>query len=235
LFIFNLNMNIFKYLIGLFLVLNCNKIISQRIEYTGGINRNRFYDFKNDDNYHYYRSDYEVGKGFSFGFSVEDIRTDSIPMRLTLNVSNYKGTVNVADGYLNGGSRSEFTANKYVISAGIYPLNFKYKKNIHFNLGLQIDYLIAQSIIGNHYYYHGLEAEEKVSLTNTNLYYYIDVQRNIYFGVALRISYDIPLPNDWFIVPQYSFYFGLTKEFKNIESNTNSLRHLFSLGFSKLL
>lgn len=225
----------FKLLAVVFLFLFCNQFFAQRIEYTGGINRNRFYDFKNDDNYHYYRSDYGVGKGFSFGFSVEDIRIDSIPLRLTLNISNYKGTVNVADGYLNGGSRSEFTSNKYVISAGIYPLNLKFQNKLHFNLGVQIDYLLAQSIIGYHYYFQGLEPEEKVSLTNSNLYSYIDVQRNVYFGVSSRIAYDIPLPNDWFIVPQYSFYFGLTNEFKNIESNTKSLRHLFSLGFSKLL
>lgn len=230
-FIFNLKMNMFKYLIGLFLVLNCNKSISQRIEYTGGIIRNHFYDFKNDENYHYYRSDYEVGKGFSFGFSIDKIHIDSIPLRLTFNISNYKGTVHVADGHLNGSSRSEFAANKYVISAGIYPLNLNVLKNIHLNLGVQLDYLLAQSISGYHYYKQALEAEEKINLNNS----YINTQRNFYFGLASRVAYDIPLKEDWFIVPQYSFYLGLTKEFNNIESNTNSFRHLFSLGFSKLL
>ena len=114
-----------------------SSVFAQRIGYFGGLNRNHFYDFKNNDKLTYYEANYTTGIGFEFGVSIENIQIDSIPMRFTVSISNYKGNVAVEDGYLLGGSTSNFTSNKYVVNAGIFPVNVKLEKNIRFNLGGQ--------------------------------------------------------------------------------------------------
>ena len=213
------------------IMLAFNSIFAQRIGYFGGLNRNHFYDFKNDDKLAYYEANYTTGTGFEFGVSIENVKIDSIPMRFTVSISNYKGTVSVEDGYLLGGSTSNFTSNKYVVNAGIYPVNVELEKNIRFNLGGQFSYLLAQSIVGEHVKYRANEGQERIKMDSD----FFDTRRNLYFGISARLSYDIELQNDWILAPQYNFYLGLTTEFKNIESKTNSMRHLIGIGFTKIL
>ena len=213
------------------MMLAFNSIFAQRIGYFGGLNRNHFYDFKNDDKLAYYEANYTTGTGFEFGVSIENVKIDSIPMRFTVSISNYKGTVSVEDGYLLGGSTSNFTSNKYVVNAGIYPVNVELEKNIRFNLGGQFSYLLAQSIVGEHVKYRANEGQERIKMDSD----FFDTRRNLYFGISARLSYDIELQNDWILAPQYNFYLGLTTEFKNIESKTNSMRHLIGIGFTKIL
>jgi hypothetical protein len=208
-----------------------SSVFAQRIGYFGGLNRNHFYDFKNNDKLTYYEANYTTGIGFEFGVSIENIQIDSIPMRFTVSISNYKGNVAVEDGYLLGGSTSNFTSNKYVVNAGIFPVNVKLEKNIRFNLGGQFSYLLAQSIVGEHVKYRANEGQERIKMDSD----FFDTRRNLYFGISARLSYDIELQNDWILAPQYNFYLGLTTEFKNIESKTNSMRHLIGIGLTKIL
>ena len=208
-----------------------SSVFAQRIGYFGGLNRNHFYDFKNNDKLTYYEANYTTGIGFEFGVSIENIQIDSIPMRFTVSISNYKGNVAVEDGYLLGGSTSNFTSNKYVVNAGIFPVNVKLEKNIRFNLGGQFSYLLAQSIVGEHVKYRANEGQERIKMDSD----FFDTRRNLYFGISARLSYDIELQNDWILAPQYNFYLGLTTEFKNIESKTNSMRHLIGVGLTKIL
>jgi hypothetical protein len=213
------------------MMLAFNSIFAQRIGYFGGLNRNHFYDFKNDDKLAYYEANYTTGTVFEFGVSIENVKIDSIPMRFTVSISNYKGTVSVEDGYLLGGSTSNFTSNKYVVNAGVFPVNVELEKNISFNLGGQFSYLLAQSIVGEHVKYRANEGQERIKMDSD----FFDTRRNLYFGISARLSYDIELQNDWILAPQYNFYLGLTTEFKNIESKTNSMRHLIGIGFTKIL
>ena len=213
------------------LMITCSQVFAQRLGYFGGVNRNSFYDFKNDDKFAYYNAEYTPGTGFDLGFSIENFQIDSIPMRFTVSISNYKGTVSVEDGYLSGGSTSDFTSNKYIGNAGIYPVNIELEKNFRFNLGAQVSYLIAQSIVGDHLVYRANEALEKIKMDSD----FLNTRRNVYFGISARLAYDIELANDWIISPQYNLYFGLTNEFKNIESKTNSIRHHFGIALTKIL
>jgi len=132
---------------------------------------------------------------------------------------------------LLGGSTSNFTSNKYVVNAGVFPVNVELEKNIRFNLGGQFSYLLAQSIVGEHVKYRANEGQERIKMDSD----FFDTRRNLYFGISARLSYDIELQNDWILAPQYNFYLGLTTEFKNIESKTNSMRHLIGIGFTKIL
>ena len=213
------------------LLLTFSPVFAQRVGYFGGINRNHFYDFKNSDKLEYYEADYTPGTGFDFGVSLENVIIDSIPMRFTVSISNYKGTVAVADGYLSGGSTSNFTSNKYVVNAGIYPINLELEKDFRFNFGGEVSYLLAQSVVGDHVVYRANEGQEKIKMDSE----FLRTKRNVYFGLSARLAYDIQLEKDWILAPQYNFYLGLTNEFKNIESKTNSMRHHVGLSLTKIL
>jgi hypothetical protein len=53
------------------------------------------------------------------------------------------------------------------------------------------------------------------------------------FGLRLRLAYTIPLSETIFISPQYSFYYGLTNEFKEFPEITKSYRHYLLIGIGK--
>ena len=57
------------------------------------------------------------------------------------------------------------------------------------------------------------------------------------FGVGLnaRVAYYIPMQKGWSLVPQYQIYAGFSNEFKDIESETRSIRHYLAIGLAKRL
>ena len=223
-------MNFFTFLFFLLSVSICG-IAQTNVEFFGGINTNQYFDYKNNSKLHYYDSEFKSGNGFQFGFALNDFKYDSIPLRVSANIINYKGIVSTEDGYLTGGSNSTIDANKYIVSLGLFPVNFTLFNRFKLNIGCETSYLIVQEVRGNHLIYQDLQPDYDASITNG----LIDVKRNVYFGISSRIAYQFEFGDEWILTPQYQIYVGLTDEFKNIEAKVSSFRNYFSIGFAHIL
>ena len=61
----------------------------------------------------------------------------------------------------------------------------------------------------------------------------VDICKEFNFGILSRLGYSIKLHDQWYVVPEYNFYWGLTNEFANIETGVKSFRHYLMLGVVK--
>ena len=114
--------------LSILLLINIYNLRSQNIEVFGGINYNKFHDYKNNQGH--YSSTYKADKGFAVGIGVDSIVIDGFRLRFTLQFDKYRGKLEVSDGGLGGNYSTDAKIDKSVISLGFFPLNLKIKKKL---------------------------------------------------------------------------------------------------------
>jgi len=100
--------------------------------------------------------------------------------------------------------------NKLVLSLDAFPLNFRFLRNFYVNIGSSCSCLLMDLTTGY---------EEQSQMSDYS-YWVIekgtwDKSKRITVGMTGRLSYSIPLSNNWYIMPQVSCYLGLISEFKS--------------------
>ncbi len=205
------------------------QLIGQSVGVSAGLNRNQFYypgkqDIHTSATYNY---DY----GYSMGISIEDLKLDSLSIKLTLEFFNYNGKIHTESSGLGAGSSTSAQVSKNIIGIGIYPYQLRLFQKVKILFGGEMNVLMSNKTSGTMYSWrmtdnHQYEFSER-AIKNIN--------GNLNFGLSSQVCYSIKLLNNWVIVPEYQFYLGLSNEFKNIELPTKSFRHYFKLGLTKKL
>lgn len=218
-----------KGIAALVLFVSITTVWAQRQEITLGVNRNRFYDFHQKAK-HFESTDQF---GISLGWSIDNVETKKFPYRLTVKLDRYRGVVNIFNGGLGGGVTLGADVTKNMIAIGLYPLNFRIKRVLEFNVGVEVNALILENIKGNLYYYQG--GSPPISYTTTLDDGATRVSHSIGVGLNARVAYYIPIQKGWSLVPQYQIFSGISDEIKIIQSETRSIRHYLAIGFAKKL
>lgn len=208
----------------LFLLEKPRLIAQNKMELIAGLNQNQFFDVNRDDGHSY--SSYQSALGYSLRIGVENVKMDWMKLRFTVGFDQYGGKIEVTDGGLGGSYTTTAEVNKSVLSLGLFPLNLQVWKRIDFNLGLEFSALIDENYrgirsgwsLGRPYWREKLEDS------------YSSYSEKAYWGIRGRLAYDILLMDHVFISPQYSYFLGISNEFKEFQKATRSMRHYFSLG-----
>lgn len=222
-----------RIIIVFLICINSLALHSQPIDIYGGTNRNLYFGVNNSG---HFNASYQTGNGFSAGIGIDSIKVDWLMMRFSLQFDRYNGNFTASDGGLGGGYSTTAMIEKSVISLGAFPLNFNIKKRLDLNFGFEISRLIGESFSGTYYSWmmestpSGMHAVGKSEDLNTR-YDSFNSRGNI--GLKGRIAYDIVLTKRLCLVPQYSYYFGLSKEFTRFPEVTKSMRHYFCLGIKR--
>ena len=214
-----------KFILITTIFLNSLTLFSQSIGITGGLNRNSFFDF-NQDEWHY-SSSYNSDFGYAIGIGLEDIKVKWLKLRFTLSYDKYGGEMAISDWALGGGDETNAEINKSIISLGIYPVNFKIIDRININLGVEMAGLISEHITGTQSYWEMGQLVWIKDLNDKNERF----SAKAYFGLHGRIAYDFGISDRLTISPQYSYYFGLSNEF--VIKTTKSMRHYFCIGLQR--
>jgi len=218
------------HLFGLFfLLLPSLASIAQNIEIIGGIGKNNFFNWESNEEAHF-SSSYNPGITYSFTVAFEGISLDTIlDLRLSLSYVHYSGKLNVNNSGLGGNQNTVTEVNKSVISFGIIPLNFKIKKRVDLNIGMEISWLLNENLKGT---FNSSYIDQSGHHTDINEKY-DRFSKKSYLGVRVRLAYDINLNERIIISPQYTYYHGIEEEFKS--PFTKSMRQYFSIGIQKKL
>ena len=213
-----------KLLFSILFFLHFININGEKIELSGGLIKNNYFDYSHDKEH--FRSKYSSGNGYSIGFSLEKNIIDSFLLKSTFKVENFEGALYTSNGGLAGNRVTDIEVNTLCIGLDIYPLNTKILKVINLNFGVSCNYLLKNEITGfqswSGYFANGIQY---FSSQNSN-----SINNNFRIGVICRFAYEILVHNNLFLLPQYLFYLGLTNEFRNIEANTKSNRHSIEIG-----
>lgn len=213
-------------IVVLMVVSNITLLGQQVVEVFGGGSYNHLFD-RGEQSGHY-TSEYKNGNGFVVGGAVEEIKTDWVKWRFTLHFEKYNGEFSVTDGGMGGSYTTTATFNKSIIAVGLYPLNIKAAKNLYLNLGLVFSRMIDENLDGENYgwgintYYWSRPLDENTRYSNKGM-----------IGFQTRLAYQIKLSENFALLPQYHFYYGISSEFKI--TPTKAMRHYFSIGLSKTI
>ncbi len=213
-------------IVVLMVLSNITLLGQKTIEVFGGGSYNHLFE-RGDFTGHYW-SEYKNGNGFVIGGAIEEIRTDWIKWRFTFHFEKYNGEFTNRDGGQGGSYTYTAKFSKSTIALGLYPINIKATKNLLINFGIILSRMIDENLEGTNYgwgintFYWSRPLNENTRYSNRGM-----------IGFQTRIAYQIKLSENLALLPQYHFYYGMSKEFKVSEART--MRHYFNIGISKTI
>lgn len=201
-------------------------LIGQDLMVFGGMNNNRFCDYRKDNSH--FSTFYSSLSGSNFGIGLDNVKVAKQSFLFTLRTSSYNGYVYTTDRKPSEVITTGIEVNKSILGLGIYPLNFKMMDNqLNFSFGLETNVLLQTSLKG--YRTTSFDAD-KASSTSIIDNSSKGMVNSFGMGLAARIAYRLKIAKNLHIMPQYTFYGGLTNELKNIEANTKAYRHTIEIG-----
>lgn len=197
----------------------------QSIEISGGPNLNTYFDLNFGDNYNDHSTN-QPGMGGSFSISYLLNENDHLPIRFSLLIDHYTGNLNSTAVSQCCSLTLNAEIRKTTIGFAYYPLNLRFFNRIWFIFGGVQNVHLYNKTTGYIDYRQGPDETRVVFGQDT-----FQIHRNYFFGVDSRLSYEIPLKNSWYMVPQYHLYLGLFGELLNVPEKPRSMRHSLQLGF----
>lgn len=202
-------------------------LFSQTVEVFGGASTNQFFG-KNDDSYSYFTADYHSGTGYTAGIGLDSIYINRFRLRFSLQFDQYNGRFNAES---NSGKAFYQKANgeieKSVVSLAFFPFNFIIKKKVDLNFGAEVSCFLDETVSATGFYEFLLDEGP----VNYDLAHYYDrYSSQVCYGLKGRIAYRLTLFDKIYLIPQYSYYYGLSSEFAYFPEATRSIRHYFCLG-----
>ncbi len=217
--------------LAIFLLSMCLPGFSQTLELSGGYLLNHMFDYE-DDYYTHWRSDYTNGGGYGLVLALEDVSAGRARMRFSLAFEHFDGELSAYNSGLGSGSGKTAEFNKSLLSVCFFPHGFTILKKFDLHIGIQISCLLNEKFTGTTsswsiipYTGGSSTMEEKYDHFNSAFY----------AGLIARLAYNIKVAESLYIFPQYSFYFGLSPEFREFPTETRSMRHFFAIGIEKRL
>lgn len=180
----------------------------------------------------HWNSEYTNGKGYDIVIAVEDVSVDWAKMRFSLAYEHYDGELYVRSGGLGGGGSKSAEFRKSLLSACIFPHGFTIKKKLDLQIGLQLSWLLHEEFSGKSASWSSIPYTGGSSTLEDSYDHYNSA---FYIGLVGRVAYNIKIAESIYIFPQYSFYFGLSPEFREPPTETRSMRHFFGIGIEKRL
>ncbi|PJC63271.1 MAG: hypothetical protein CO022_00130 [Flavobacteriales bacterium CG_4_9_14_0_2_um_filter_32_27] len=176
----------------------------------------------------HYLSEYKNGNGFVIGGAIEEIKTDWIKWRFTFHFEKYNGEFTNRDGGQGGSYAYTAKFSKSTIALGLYPINIMATKNLLINFGIILSRMVDENLEGTNYGW-GINTFYWSRPLNENTRY----SHRGMIGFQTRITYQIKLSEKLALLPQYHFYYGMSREFKI--SGARAMRHYFNIGISKAI
>ncbi|MGW8315857.1 MAG: hypothetical protein ACWGNV_09680 [Bacteroidales bacterium] len=217
-----------KYILISIIFLCSLPLFPQSIAIIGGLNQNSFFDFKQEK--YMYSSSYSPDLGYVIRIGLEDIKVKWLTMRFTLSYDKYGGKIATTHYTVGSEDITNAEIDKSVISLGIFPINFTIIDRISINLGFEMAGLISEDIKGTKKYW--VSGQLDWMETDLNDIYKRYSARTC-FGLRGRIAYSFRISDHLAILPQYSYYLGLSHEFVESPELTKSMRHYFCVGLQR--
>jgi hypothetical protein len=200
----------------------------QQLGFSGGYCYNDLY---NSNDYSQTSLEYEDGNGYSLSLNLDNIKlvdkmwADTFRFSFALNFSYYDGSIQSSSIGGAGGHFIEGDFEKSVLGLRIYLLNFRFLKEFNLGVGLESNYMISSSTTGTEMSWL-MGSGTSYNLEDLSSKIFSDFQ----MGLVGRMSYNFPVRNNWYVVPEYNFYLGFCGEYDHFDKQVHSIRHYFMLG-----
>ena len=203
----------------LFILFINTNLPGQNLSFFAGINETVLNDYHSFEGH--YRSSYHPGLGYSLGVSIDSIDWFWWNIPFNIKFERYGAQLYASGGGLGGGYWVDARVNKSILTLGIYPLSFRIKPNFKLSLGTEISYLLADQLQGKYSSWIGGQTPLAGALKEK----YPRYSRKTYLGLGANLSYDWSISPSLVVAPYYTYYFGLSNEFREFPNITKAMRH----------
>ncbi len=202
-------------------------VSGQQIGFSGGYCTNQFYNFIEEGGHT--SALYQDGTGYRFNINIDNIGLDSIPIRISVHYENFTGGLTTSDGGMGGGSTTRAEIEKSSLGLSLFPINIRIFKELKLSVGGELSYLVGSEVTGS---------RKITSISAPGSYTNLHDNQTAFFkaftfGVIGRVAYNFKIYQNYYLVPEYNYYLGLTREFEDTEIYTYSYRHLYMIGIAK--
>ena len=174
----------------------------------------------------YNGSNYSFDPGYFVGIGIDDVGIDDLPLRLTVGIEFYSGSAQARSGGLGGGQSTTVETNKALASLGILANKLTLYKRLSIEPGFLFSYLLHEKFSGSTTTSAGNAPTTEDLNDKTDTF-----NSSLYLGIQTRLVYDFKRTKTKNIALFYSFYLGLTNEFKMFPKATKSMRHQIGIGY----
>lgn len=200
---------------------------SQNLSFFAGLNGTVLHDYHSSQGH--YNSSYQPGLGYSIGVGVDSIDWFWWNIPFNIKFEHYSAQLFASDGSLGGNYWVDGRVGKSILTLGVYPLNFRIKRNFKWSIGTELSYLLNEQLQGK----YGSSILGQTPQETTLEEKYPHYSRKIYLGLGTNLSYDWPISPSLILTPYYAYYFGLTNEFREFPNITKAMRHTVGLALRK--
>lgn len=202
---------------------------AQELEVRAGGNLNQFYHFPQPPGR--FSSDYTSGLGGHIGIGLPNLQVNNGGKPsfwgVYLHYDYYQGSLNNADGGRGGLYETNVEVKKHILGLAFYPLNLKlWQDKLRISLGPEAAVLLQDELIGS-----TLVAPSSVPIKQGVDYEDSESSSAMRAGLNAKFGLRIPIGTMGFLVPQYDFSWGLTREFADVQGNPRNLLHRISIGW----
>ena len=216
-----------KTILFLFTLFIHTNLLGQNLSFFTGLNGTILHDYHSFGGH--YHSSYQPGLGYSLGIGVDSIDWFWWNIPFKLKFERYGAHLLASGGGLGGGYWVDARVDKSILTLGIYPLNFHIKPNFKLSIGTEMSYLLAEQLQGKYGSWILGQTTKETALMEKYPHY----SRRIYLGFGANLSYDWPISPSLVVAPYYTYYFGLSNEFREFPNITKAMRHTVGVALKK--
>ena len=216
-----------KTILFLFILFIHTNLLGQNFSFFAGLNGTVLHDY----NYFqgHYNSSYQPGLGYSLGVGLDSIDWFWWNIPFNVKFERYGAQLLASDGGLGGGYWVDARVDKSILTLGIYPLNFRIKPNFKLSIGTEMSYLLSEQLQGKYGNWILGQTPKEGNLKEK----YPRYSRKIYLGLGANLSYNWPISPSLVLAPYYTYYFGLSNEFREFPNTTKAMRHTVGVALRK--
>lgn len=211
----------------IFFLIFCAQVLDgQSTELGGGVSK--YYFALQDD---HRSSNYaNTNLGLNFFVSVDEVKfgwkeLENVNFRFTLGINRSNGEFFQRSGGQAGGTFTTARTQKTVLTLDVYPFEFKLFKFIDVNIGVKYLRALSSQASGSRSNF-GLAGNSERELDGG-----VILKNQV--GPTVRVAYKIKISEEMHLIPQYHYYFALSKEFNADIATKRVQNHFLGIGIQQ--
>lgn len=183
------------------------------------VNLNNYFDVKTCEGH--CMKDFTPGKGLTLGVAWTNHIMNNWEICTRVFVEQYNGGVYYSDGGNGGSDVFRLNVKKTTLGLTLTPWVIRLKKVLKLDMGTNFNLLLYDDTVGKNIYYRLGQMTLVEPIPDASSLYL----NSITAGVHLKLQYNICIRQDWMICPFYALHFGVSNEFKNLDTSVKSVRN----------
>lgn len=203
-------------------------VSGQTLEFSTGLSVEQF--IKVQDNNEVYPVDFNHNFGYCLALTGTLFSVYGYPVNSSVRYDHYHVDLYTGSDYtgMGGGSSTRADISRSVVGLALYPWNFSFRKKLHFSFGPEVGFKIHSKTDGEKSWWRMGQQSHSWHIENDSM----KINRDFFAGITLSAGYYFPVGDNTSLSSTIRIYYGLTDEFKNLQSQLRMIRFSLEMGIA---